>query len=167
MPRRPIWLLTGLVLAVSSNNLAHAGLRAVVDGERFVSAVKRGTYTGAFFLEGTAPSRAQPNTRRRLRLACGPVSVDDTLPKTVPCVSSGFALEDTATSAPQQMWLDDVGTLQATVTSFVRVAARNPRWRIRGTFSGTLAPFENAASGIDVTSGHFAAALQSAGGDGD
>jgi hypothetical protein len=162
MPRRS--LLPVLVLALWSNGLAHAGLRAVVDGQRFVTAVKRGDYTGPFFLTGTARSRTQPDTRRTLLLTCGNVSVDDVFPKTVPCTNSAFGLENAVTSALEQLWLGDGGTLEATVTSFVRVHARDLRWRIRGTFSGTLAPFENASSPIGITSGHFTAVLHSAGG---
>jgi hypothetical protein len=158
MPCRHHCLLTALAIAVLSSGLADARMRALIGGQLFSAPSNRGDYTGAVFLvSGRSRHGAEPGTTRALSLACGPIAPGDALPKTVPCVSSTFATIDTASSNVQAMWSDDVGagTLQATVTSFVKLRARFPRWRIRGTFSGTLGPFENASSPIEITEGRF------------
>jgi hypothetical protein len=76
-------------------------------------------------------------------------------------------VSDTASQAVRSQWLDDDGTLHATVTSFVKLRSRYPKWRIRGSFSGTLVPFENAPAPLEITDGRFGAVLQSVGGGND
>jgi hypothetical protein len=160
-------LLVGLTMLVASAGIADAGMRALVGGKRFTTGVKRGSYTGPFFVTGRSRQGAEPGTTRELHLACGPVAEQDTLPKTVTCVSSYYGVSDTASQASLSEWLDDDGTLHATVTSFVKLRSRYPKWRIRGSFSGTLAPFENAPAPLEITDGRFGAVLQSVGGGND